>query len=105
MDPTIIAANIIGVVISLGACVWVSMDARAIGTDHGQAPGIVNTRPGAWTFGVFLVWFVFLPLYLLMRVRYQRLAEQRRAAYPRLVPATVPDAPGVWPPPPNIPAG
>ena len=107
MDTASAISNVVGLVLAVVASVWVSLDARAIGSDYGRRPGIVRTKPAAWAGGVFLLLIVFLPAYLLVRVRYKRLlAERRAAAGPTWGQGEEGsgDAAGVWPPPPTGPA-
>jgi hypothetical protein len=84
--------------------IWVYVDAKAIGSDRGQSPQMVNTHPRLWATGVFLFLILLLPLYLLARVRYKRLLAQRRALISAPDFAGSEDVPGVWPPPPQMPA-
>ncbi len=89
--------NALGVAMALGIAIWVFLDAKAIGDDKGRTPGLVNTKPGAWAAGV----------YLLMRVRYTRLLAVRQleiASRPAQTAEDDSEAPGVWPPPPSRPA-
>ena len=98
--------TVIGFVLLFGATIWVYVDAKAIGSDGGQTPGLVNTKPKLWAAGVFLLLIVFLPVYLLMRVRYKRLLVQRKAELallPRQDLENPADMAGVWPPPPQQP--
>jgi hypothetical protein len=93
--------------ILLGATVWVSLDARAIGDDKGRMPGIVHTKPVAWAAGVFLALIIVLPIYLMVRVRYKRLLAERKAQAALLSSPSMqaaPDLTGIWPPPPRQPA-
>ena len=100
------ASTLISFALLFGATVWVYVDAKALGSDRGQSPRLVNTHPKLWAAGVFLLLIVFLPLYLVVRVRYKRLLAQRRAA---ITAVSAPDLegleemPGVWPPPPRRP--
>ena len=106
MDTASLIGNVIGLVILFGATVWVFRDAKAIGDDGGRAPGLVNTKPGSWAVGVFLLLILVLPAYLLTRVRYKRLLAERRgqmASLPRQGGEVIAETEGVWPPPPNKP--
>lgn len=103
MDTTNIVVNIISFVVLFAITAWVYVDAKAIGTDRRQTPGLVKTSPGLWATGVFLLLIVFLPLYLIMRVRYKRLALQRKALQAEAGLEYAEDVPGVWPPPPQTP--
>lgn len=99
-----IIGNVIGFVILFGVVIWVFVDAKAIGSDQGRTPKLLNTYPRLWAAGVFLFLIVVLPLYLLMRIRYKRIAAERRAVL-AVVPngAEVIETEGVWPPPPQQP--
>ena len=98
--------SILSFAVLFGVTVWVHVDAKAIGSDRGQSPRLVNTHPRLWAAGVFLLFIVFLPLYLLARVRYKRLLAERRMPA-ALVSAPdlegLEETPGVWPPPPQRP--
>lgn len=99
--------NILGLVILVGIIIWVFLDAKNIRDDGGRSPGLVNTNPGAWAVGVFMLLIVVLPIYLVVRVRYKRLLTARRIAlvYPsETVFASSAEKAGVWPPPPNYPS-
>ncbi len=102
-----LVGNVIGFIILFGVTLWVYIDAKAIGSDGGQSPGLVGTKPKLWAAGVFLALIVFLPAYLLMRVRYKRLLARRKAEMD-LSPAQELESPtaaaGVWPPPPSRPS-
>lgn len=108
MDSTWnLVGNVIGFIILFGVTVWVYIDAKAIGSDHGQTPGLVKTQPKLWAAGVFLLLIVCLPVYLLMRVRYKRLLAERKAEMVLLDPVGLEspgETAGVWPPPPQRPA-
>ena len=84
------------------AIVWVYLDAKAIGSDGGRSPGLVETKPVAWATGVFLALIVVLPIYLFRRVGYKRELAQRKAQAAAIA-AQDPDTEGVWPPPPAKP--
>ena len=102
-----LVGNVIGFVILFAVTFWVYRDAQALGSDHGRTPGLVSTRPKLWAMGVFLALIVFLPAYLLMRLRYKRLLAERRPQAD-LMPVEEFESPaetaGVWPPPPQRPA-
>ncbi len=103
----VFAVNILSFMLLAGAIVWVYLDAKSIGSDRGQIPGLVNTKPAAWATGTFLMLIVVVPVYLFARMRYKRQAAERRGQMARLAqeaPAGAADAAGVWPPPPNKPA-
>ena len=107
MDSTWnLVGDVIGFIILFGITFWVYVDAKAIGSDHGQTPGLVKTQPKLWAAGVFLLLIVCLPVYLLMRVRYKRLLAERKAEM-ALTPAGLEsqaETAGIWPPPPQRPA-
>jgi hypothetical protein len=99
--------TLISLVILIGVMVWVFLDAKAIGSDSGTSPGLVKTQPGWWAVGIFLMLILVLPAYLFCRVRYKRLLWERKAEAGAFLPTAsgaVAETPGVWPPPPNIPA-
>jgi len=105
------SASLVGPIVSwavlIALTIWVFVDAKAIGDDHGRSPGLVYTKPAAWAAGVFLALIVVLPIYLVNRVRYKRLAAKHRAAKLLLLPPEMDSAayaPDVWPPPPKKPA-
>ena len=98
--------NLIGIIILIGASIWVFIDAKAIGDDKGQMPGLIYTKPGVWAAGVFLLLIVVLPVYLIVRVRYKRIANERRAQLALQSPPfqeTSVDPASTWPPPPQQP--
>ena len=97
----------IGFVVLFAVTGWVYVDAKAIGSDHGQTPDLVKTQPKLWAAGVFLLLVVCLPAYLLMRVRFKRLLAERKAERASLTPPVLgspAETAGVWPPPPQQPA-
>ena len=96
-------ANILSLAPLATAVVWTYVDAKAIGDEHGQIPGLVNTQPAKWAIGVFLLLIVVLPAYLFMRVRFKGLAAERKAQIFEERHAA--QAGSVWPPPPDLPAG
>ena len=97
-----LAVNILSLVPLIAAVVWTYLDAKAIGDEHGQMPGLVNTQPAKWAIGVFLLLIVVFPVYLFMRVRFKRLAAERKM---QAFEAHHAETQGeVWPPPPDIPA-
>lgn len=101
-----LVGNVIGLVILFAITVWVYIDAKAIGSDNGQTPGLVKTQPKLWAAGVFLLLIVCLPAYLLMRIRFKRLLAERRAEITLLPPQDLnspAETAGVWPPPPQQP--
>ena len=107
MDNTLnLVANAVSFVILFAVTVWVYIDAKAIGSDNGQTPGLVKTQPKLWAAGVFLLLIVCLPAYLFMRVRFKRLLVECKAEMALRAPLVL-DSPaetaGVWPPPPQQP--
>jgi hypothetical protein len=98
--------DIIGIAILIGAMAWVFLDAKAIGDDHGRSPGLVNTKPGAWAVGIFMMLIVVLPIYLVARVRYKHLLAVRRVSVANVAEEVMEGAAeekGTWPPPPTRP--
>lgn len=103
---TSLLANLLSLFLLAGAVVWVYLDAKAIGDDRGQMPGLVNTKPAAWATGTFLMLIVALPAYLITRVSYKRQAAARKAQRVLLAQQSSEgsaEAAGIWPPPPNRP--
>ena len=98
-------STLISLLLPLGVAIFVYYDAKSLGVKRGQPPGFLASSPTGWAIGCFLLLIVVLPIYLIKRVQYKRLRDERLAAA-LFVDATQGGVvqPGVWPPPPDSPA-
>jgi uncharacterized protein DUF2510 len=86
-------------IVVIASTVWVAVDA---GSFDWSSSGVAR-RPATWALGVFLLWIVFFPLYLVKRGSAPRKGATAEAPGPISPPAAGPIA-GVASPPPPPPA-
>ena len=62
------------------SCIWVYFDARAIGGEQVDMPGVFGgVSPAMWAIGSLLMWIVVFPAYLFKRGELKRrVAEYRQ---------------------------
>jgi hypothetical protein len=62
----------------VGSSIWVYFDAKSIGVQKGQIPGITDMGPVGWFFVALLLWIVGFPAWLAMRGKYKKYNEQQQ---------------------------
>ncbi len=59
-------------IVVIATSLWVLFDAKTIGVEKGQLPGLGNNGPWTWFFACLLVWIIGFPLYLAKRPEFKR---------------------------------